>query len=111
MDSKKRLYFCSYVGGDTSIYSTKCGPYKGVPFSHNVRLFHSRLGSTWSENWRGKLAGRLVDDGNGVTLELGEKRVRLDYDELLSLEILLKEYERIIPSGLVIKSTPWGSKE
>lgn len=57
----------------------------------SVRLFHSRYGE-WTDKCKGKLAARLLDDGNGVDLTLNGKQARLNYSELFELNLLLSEY-------------------
>jgi hypothetical protein len=48
-------------------------------------------GTQWSESARNEVAGSLIDDGNGVTIELKgkEKPITLDYMQMAELQMLL----------------------
>lgn len=56
-----------------------------------VKIFHSRKG-VWAPHLAGKLAAKLTDDGNGVTVRFrsGEP-IRLDYCQESELYWLLRE--------------------
>lgn len=48
-------------------------------------------GAQWSESARNEVVGSLIDDGNGVTIELkGKKKpISLDYMQMAELQLLL----------------------
>jgi hypothetical protein len=45
--------------------------------------------SDWSENIVGNICAKLKDDGNGIKIKLGEKKIKLTYNELRELKCLL----------------------
>jgi hypothetical protein len=45
--------------------------------------------SDWSENIVGNICAKLKDDGNGIKIKLGEKKIKLSYNELRELKCLL----------------------
>jgi len=45
--------------------------------------------SDWSENIVGNVCAKLKDDGNGVKIKIGDKKIKLDYNELRELKCLL----------------------
>ena len=45
--------------------------------------------SDWSENIVGNVCAKLKDDGNGVKIKLGEKKIKLSYNEVRELKCLL----------------------
>lgn len=51
----------------------------------------------WSESVQGKICATLEDDGNGVGIVYGKKKIRLDYNEFRELKclILLENEEHI----------------
>lgn len=103
----KRLHFLTWGSEELTVYSTKVGsakhPYTGESYGFNIRLFFSKFDGTWARP--GKLAGRLVDDGNGVTIKLGGKEeFHLGYDEVQELELLLRELEYVEPSKMRVTS-------
>jgi hypothetical protein len=57
--------------------------------NNRFQLFYSRLDTRWTAKVRGKKAGLLVDDGNGVTIALGDQKIRLDYCQVSRLKMLL----------------------
>lgn len=71
--------------------------YRNVMNDSEVEIFYSLYGQ-WAEKVKCKSAGFLLDDGNGVSIKLEgcPTRLRLDYDELNRLELLLKLYRRNI---------------
>jgi hypothetical protein len=57
-----------------------------------VKLFYSRLDRLLTSKCRGKLAAKLLDDGNGVDVSFREGlKFRLDYCQQVELYWLLKE--------------------
>jgi hypothetical protein len=45
--------------------------------------------SDWSENIMGNICAKLKDDGNGIKIKLGDKKIKLSYNELRELKCLL----------------------
>jgi hypothetical protein len=45
--------------------------------------------SDWSENIVGDICAKLKDDGNGIKIKLGNKKINLSYNELRELKCLL----------------------
>ena len=45
--------------------------------------------SDWSENIMGSICAKLIDDGNGIKIKLGDKKIKLSYNELRELKCLL----------------------
>ena len=45
--------------------------------------------SDWSVNIVGNVCAKLKDDGNGVKIKLGDKKIKLDYNEVRELKCLL----------------------
>jgi hypothetical protein len=45
--------------------------------------------SDWSENIMGNICAKLEDDGNGIKIKLGDKKIKLSYNELRELKCLL----------------------
>lgn len=45
--------------------------------------------SDWSENIVGNVCAKLKDDGNGVKIKLGDKKIKLSYNEVRELKCLL----------------------
>ena len=45
--------------------------------------------SDWSENIMGNICAKLKDDGNGIKIKLGEKKIKLTYNEVRELKCLL----------------------
>ena len=55
---------------------------------HTLSYSNSRA---WSEHIRGESVGALIDDGNGVivTLDGLKKPIKLDYKQVMELQVLL----------------------
>jgi hypothetical protein len=47
------------------------------------------ISSDWSENIIGSICAKLKDDGNGVKIKIGDKKIKLTYNELRELKCLL----------------------
>lgn len=45
--------------------------------------------SDWSESIMGSICAKLKDDGNGIKIKLGDKKIKLSYNELRELKCLL----------------------
>jgi hypothetical protein len=45
--------------------------------------------SDWSQEVMGKICATLEDNGNGIKVKLGEKKIKLSYNELRELKCLL----------------------
>jgi hypothetical protein len=45
--------------------------------------------SDWSEEVMGKICATLKDDGNGIKLNIGDKKIKFTYNELRELKCLL----------------------
>jgi hypothetical protein len=45
--------------------------------------------SDWSENIVGNICAKLKDDGNGVKIKVGDKKIKLSYNEVRELKCLL----------------------
>jgi hypothetical protein len=62
--------------------------YDIVENDRKIELKYSNS-SDWSENIVGNFCAKLKDDGNGVKIKLGDKKIKLDYNELTQLKCLL----------------------
>jgi hypothetical protein len=45
--------------------------------------------SDWSESIVGNICAKLKDDGNGIKIKIGDKKIKLTYNELRELKCLL----------------------
>jgi hypothetical protein len=45
--------------------------------------------SDWSESIVGNICAKLKDDGNGIKIKIGNKKIKLNYNELSQLKCLL----------------------
>lgn len=45
--------------------------------------------SDWSENIIGNICAKLKDDGNDIKIKLGDKKIKLTYNEVRELKCLL----------------------
>lgn len=45
--------------------------------------------SDWSESIVGNVCAKLKDDGNEIKIKIGDKKIKLDYNELRELKCLL----------------------
>jgi hypothetical protein len=45
--------------------------------------------SDWSESIVGNICAKLKDDGNGIKIKIGDKKIKLTYNELSQLKCLL----------------------
>jgi hypothetical protein len=56
-----------------------------------ITILSRSNGARWSESARNEILGSLIDDGNGVTIELKgiEKPITLDYMQMAELQMLL----------------------
>ena len=74
-----------------------------------VELKYS-FGGTWDSSIENTVAASVMDDGNGVQIRIGKKKINLDYSELSQLFILLayrnKEKYEIHESTLIKSITP-----
>ena len=74
-----------------------------------VELKYSFAGG-WSDSLTNTVAASVMDDGNGVQIRIGKKKINLDYSELSQLFILLayrnKEKYEIHESTLIKSITP-----
>jgi len=61
-----------------------------IKVTNIVYLNHS-YGSQWSESSKGELVGTLIDDGNGVSIQLSGKKkpIYLDYKQMAEVQMLL----------------------
>lgn len=62
--------------------------YDIVKNDKNIDLTYSNS-SDWSEDVKGKICARLEDDGNGVLIKFGSKKISLGYNEFRELKCLL----------------------
>ncbi len=89
----KKIYIVDKSGdGNSSIYTAKL---HSEPDNTSVKLFHSGIDSGWSEKCRGKLAGSLLDHGNGVTVKFKDKKINLDFSELEELRMMLNQLSKL----------------
>jgi hypothetical protein len=82
-----------YVDDTGSLYSVHTE--EGAGTQPVIKVYFSRLGDTWSEAYRGKLAAKLVDDGNGVLIKVGGKTLCMDYSAFAELQLLLQVHSEI----------------
>jgi hypothetical protein len=45
--------------------------------------------SDWSQNIIGNICAKLKDNGNGIKIKIGDKKIKLSYNELRELKCLL----------------------
>jgi len=45
--------------------------------------------SDWSEGIKGSICAKLVDDGDKIKIKIGDKKIKLGYNELRELKCLL----------------------
>ncbi len=60
----------------------------------DFKLFMSKKGD-WMPPFKGKVAAKLHDNGNYVTVQIRNKEpLRMDYAQLCELQLVMKEYFR-----------------
>ena len=58
-----------------------------------VEIRFAEQDCNWTDKVRGKIAAKLKDHGNGVTVKfMGSKKIELDYSQLVEMMILLQYY-------------------
>ena len=62
--------------------------YDIVENDNKIELSYSNS-SYWSEYVQSKICATLKDDGNGIAIKVGDKKISLDYNELRELKCLL----------------------
>jgi hypothetical protein len=62
----------------------------------------------WSESARNEMVGSLIDDGNGVSIQLKDKKkpITLDYAQLAELQMLLMASTQRDYVTVIKESTP-----
>lgn len=72
--------------------------WKNGPLEHdydikvtNIITIAQSTGEQWSSTGRGEVVGTLFDDGNGVSIQLSDKKkpITLDYKQAAELQLLL----------------------
>ena len=65
-------------------------------------------GAQWSESARNEVVGSLIDDGNGVTIELKSKKkpITLDYMQMAELQMLIMSAMQRDYVTVIKESTP-----
>ena len=65
---------------------------------HSMGLFRAAQDTHWSPDARGEQIAALSDSGNGVKIVLtGHDTLELDYDEVFTLQMLLRGYVLDLP--------------
>ena len=74
--------------GDGTQYEARIDPQAGTMY-----LFRAEQDTKWSPDVRGEQIAALSDHGNGVRITLdGHPTLDLDYDEVFTLQMLLRGY-------------------
>lgn len=70
-------------------------------------LSHSNS-PTWSESARNEIVGSLIDDGNGISIQLKDKKkpITLDYMQVAELQMLLMASTQRDYVTVIKESTP-----
>lgn len=84
----KLIYLFNSGDGNTSQYQLETIHDELNDSTIQMSLYKNDLG--WSEKVRGRECARLHDHGNGIDITIGDKKISLEYDELIEVEILLK---------------------
>ncbi len=80
-------------------YEVHVQNWKDGPLEHDYNIIVGESGTSlsrsngshWSESSRDEIVGSLIDDGNGVSIELKGKKesITLDYMQMAELQMLL----------------------
>jgi hypothetical protein len=62
--------------------------YDVAKIDKKIELMYSKS-SEWDVNISGKICATLEDDGNCIKIKIGDKKVKLDYNEFRELKCLL----------------------
>ena len=109
MSSKQNKRSSSYVAFDVgdedhvTAYDLKISA--GSKQELNLTLRYSRLTNSWLPHIRGKKAARLTDDGNGVRLRMQNVDLRLGYDDISRIMLLLELWAAAQPDDSLAKWT------
>jgi hypothetical protein len=83
----------SYSGSDhTCMYSFA---EKDTDDGNVLSMFYSKKDSNWTPLVSGKIAGRLLNDGNGFLVQIEGKEIYLDYSQAEIFRLLLIEEQKL----------------
>lgn len=89
---------------------------KGGELEHDYNIIIAEGGTslsrsnspTWSESARNEIVGSLIDDGNGISIQLKDKKkpITLDYMQVAELQMLLMAGTQRDYVTVIKESTP-----
>jgi len=81
--SNKQVWIKNNLHNDKLDYD-----YDIVENDKKIELKYSNT-SDWSENIVGNICAKLKDDGDYIKIKIGNKKIKLDYNEFLELKCLI----------------------
>ena len=78
---KEKLVFMNTDEKDKMSFEYIVEEYDGLAY-YKEHVYKYPQSSTWSDSLKGTAAGKLIDDGNGVTIFMENKKIKLDYSQL-----------------------------
>ncbi len=99
----KSLLLCPYDSAHYDFIYKKNQPSNDT----TVELRHSKFGGNWSKSVVGKRALNLHNDGNGYTIHIRDRAIRLDYCEAEELYLALHFMNREERASRTNSASKW----